>query len=335
MMPSVIGEGAAGALPNGALRVGMIRNPRSHRNKGQAAAEAAKARVPASVSLAMPGSLAELREALRGFATAGIDVLAIDGGDGTVRDVLSCGAAVFGEAWPRLLLEPKGKTNALAIDLGVPPRWQLADGLDAMRTGRTTMRRPVVIERQDGSGEDEDPILGFIFGAGAFNAAIETGQVAHRFGAFQDFAVTCTAAMGALQALFGFGNSPWRRSAGMRITGSGGSDLPHSAAGPVEKRYLALFSTLRRFPAAIAPFAPEHRDIRYLLLDAPIRRVTARLPAILWGGNRSFYPTIGIHRGMGTSFDIDLDDGFILDGEAFAPGRIRLRQGPELHFIVP
>ena len=328
-----------------APRVGMIRNPRSHRNKGHAAEPAAMARVPGSVSLAMPHSLDELTEVLHGFAANGIDVLAMDGGDGTIRDVLSCGAAVFGERWPRILLVPKGKTNALAIDVGVPQQWQLADGLHAWRTGRTIVRRPIVIERvdgrsgngRDGDGSDADdlPIWGFIFGAGAFNAAIATGQVAHRFGAFQDFAVTCTAAMGVMQALFGIGNSPWRRSACMRITAADGTELPHSGRGPLAKRYLALFSTLRRFPARMAPFAPAHGDIRYLLLDAPVRRVTGRLPAIMWGGDRSFYPALGIHRGSGAAFELDMDEGFILDGEAFAPGHIRLRQGPELHFIVP
>ncbi len=316
--------------PPRSMRVGVIRNPRSHGNRDREAEPAATARVPDTVSLVTPRSLAELSAALRGFAEDRVDVIAIDGGDGTVRDVLTCGAALFGDRWPRLLLVPKGKTNALAIDLGIPTHWPLAEGLRAGRAARTVVRRPILIER-----DNDSPIMGFFFGAGAFNAAIATGQTAHRFGAFQGFAVVCTAAMGVTQAVFGFGNSPWRHSARMRITDGGGGELPHSARGPRDRRYLALLSTLRRFPAGIAPFAPADADIRFLLLDAPLRRVTARLPAILWGGSRSFYRSIGVHRGGGATFDFDLDEGFILDGEAFPPDRIRLRQGPELHFIVP
>ena len=62
-----------------------------------------------------------------------IDYLVVDGGDGTVRDVLTCGAGIFGESWPTLIVLPNGKTNALAADLGLPTNWSLSDAMEAIQ----------------------------------------------------------------------------------------------------------------------------------------------------------------------------------------------------------
>jgi len=310
------------------LRIGVIRNPRSHRNR----------RAPPDwsgrpdISVAVPQSKAAIEEALTAFAAQGIDVLMIEGGDGTVRDVLTRGAVVFGERWPLIAMVPKGKTNALALDLELPSHWTFDEAVAAASRGRTVRRRPVVIECED----RERALWGFIFGAGAFNAAIETGQVAHRFGAFQSFAIGLTAVFGLVQALFGIGNSPWRRTAPMRVRDEAdGAELEHSGHGSRTSRYVALFSTLRRFPLGITPFRESDQGMRYLLLDAPVRRVTWRIPSILLGIEGPNDPAIGIHRGVGEAFRIDLDGRFILDGESFGPSRMVLRQGPELEFVVP
>ena len=96
--------------------VGFIRNPKSHRNKGHGEAST----LPAHVIMAEPLTRAELEDALADFARRKIAVLAISGGDGTIRDVLTCGSPLFGNDWPALVILPQGKTNALALDLGVP-----------------------------------------------------------------------------------------------------------------------------------------------------------------------------------------------------------------------
>ena len=324
--------GASGELRQHAAslpRIGIVRNLRSHRNKGSAL----DGPQSSGISVVTPRTRDEIESALERFADEGVGLLVIDGGDGTVRDVLTCGAAVFGNRWPRLIVLPKGKTNALAGDLGVPRKWTLTDALAAVKGGHVVRRRPLVIER---AGPDQRNLWGFIFGAGAFNAAIETGQVTHRFGAFQSFAVGVTATLGLAQALFGIGEGSWRKTAPMRLTAlPDGADLPHSGHGSAASRYLALFSTLHSFPLGMKPFRAGGIGIRYLMLDAPLRRVAALIPSILRGVDRPHYERLGIHRGAVDAVSIALDDRFILDGEAFAPGMLRLRQGPELLFIVP
>ncbi|HCI61787.1 MAG TPA: hypothetical protein DFK09_04890, partial [Erythrobacter sp.] len=77
-------------------RIGIIYNPRSHRNQGQDLACAGAD----TVMVAQPRTREEIAHALAGFARDGIDFLIINGGDGTVRDVLTMGQAVFADRWP-------------------------------------------------------------------------------------------------------------------------------------------------------------------------------------------------------------------------------------------
>lgn len=311
--------------------VGLIRNPKSHRNKGHD--EALRNRM--DVLIAEPRTRAELEDALARFAEAGIDMLAISGGDGTVRDVLTRGAPLFGEKWPFVAVLPQGKTNALALDLGVTGGWALDQAIVAARRGQIIARRPLVVE--DGEGRQRDR-WGFIFGAGVFNAAIDAGQVAHRYGAFQSFAIGVTALFGMAQALFGFGRSPWRNTSRMAFTDvATGEPLPHSEPGESERRYIAGFTTLRRFPLGMKLLAGVDltKPIGYFMVDAPHRRALALVPAAAMGRHGPALARLGMHRGSGEAFDVVLDDGFILDGERFPAGSFRISAGPELMFVTP
>jgi diacylglycerol kinase (ATP) len=316
---------------SGSPLVGLIRNPRSHRNKGHGEALGDRS----DVLLAEPRTKAELEAALARFAEAGIGILAISGGDGTVRDVLTRGAPLFGDNWPKVAVLPQGKTNALALDLGVSRSWSLDEAIAAFMNGSTVARRPIVVAGGHGNQRDR---WGFIFGAGVFNAAIDAGQVAHRFGAFQSFAIGVTALFGMAQALFGFGRSPWRNLYRMIFTqADDGAPLPHSGLGPADSRFMAGFTTLRRFPLGMKLLAgvPEDGSIGYFMIDAPRRRVLARVPRAAMGWHGPALARLGLHRGSGEAFDVVLEDGFILDGERFPSGAFRISAGPELHFIVP
>lgn len=315
--------------PSVSSRIVLLRNPRSHRNRGAAAEDAP------GVAVHAPATREELAVAIARIAAADCcDTLIIDGGDGTLRDVLSCWARHAPARWPRFVLLPKGKTNALAIDIGLPERWPLEAALQAVANGKTVIRRPMLLERLD---TPSAPALGFIVGAGVFPVATDAGQIAHRMGAFQGFAVGVTTAFGMLKGLIGIGRSPWRALYGVDVT-IDGVDAPHSQRSPANKRYAAGFSTLDRFPIGMRPFGREAMNgeaVRFLLVDAPLRRVLARVPAIMAGATSPAYPALGIHRGAAQTIDLDLDSRFILDGEAFSLGSYRITPGPSLAFVVP
>ena len=317
------------APPLGAPLVGVVRNPRSHRNKGLSP-ELADC---ANILVETPRSHDALRETLTGFAARGIDYLAVDGGDGTVRDVLTCGASVFGEAWPTLIVLPKGKTNALAVDLGLPNVWTLAQAMEALGRGQTIVRRPLAVERLGAAGGQ---VQGFILGAGAFTLATQAGQQAHRWGAFNSFAVGLTIVWGLVQALFGRAGNLWRRGTAMRLTSQdSGVELPHSRFGRPGERFVLLASTLERFPLGIRPFGRVHPGLKLAVIDAPVRWMLSLLPVFFTGFDRPFMRRNGFHRIDAEIVELAIGDRFILDGETFPAGRYHLRQGPEVRFVVP
>ncbi len=237
------------------LKVGYIVNPRSHFNRKRDSELSLSGDVLAS----RPADLSDLRAELSRLALAGIDLLVISGGDGTVRDILTHGQSAFGSAWPKIALLPRGKTNALASDLRVPRGWTLADAVQAAQVGRLKTRRPISIMRTHGT--DRTPLLGFVVGAGAFKEATKAGQRAHSLGAFQSLAVVLTAFWAFAQSLLATRQNKWRRGARMTINlGSDNIPLVHSGLGDPAYRQIFFASSLRTLPARINPASVHYWD---------------------------------------------------------------------------
>ncbi|MXO91515.1 hypothetical protein GRI41_11825 [Altererythrobacter aquaemixtae] len=324
-MPSGEDASASGSAPV----VGVIYNPRSHRNQGRYLEAAA---LP-NVHMVEPADHAEISEALARFSKLGIEYLIINGGDGTVRDVLTCGRDVFGDAWPVLAVLPKGKTNALNVDLGAPRGWNLKAALAAFATGQRVARKPVVVAPANGDGPTYQ---GFILGAGGFTLGVRAGQDAHRMGAFNSFAVGVTSVWGVLQGLLGSDKNIWRRGVAMRLLlGREKRELPHSAYGDPARRVFMLSSTLERFPVGLKLFGKFREGLKLFVFDHPRRRTLAYAPAILYGWLPKWLPEKGIHFAAPEHFEMDIGDEFILDGEAFPAGHYHVSTGPELRFVVP
>lgn len=333
------GESGYARLPAGARRapavplVGIIRNPRSHRNKG-IAPEMADC---SNILTETPRTREDLYHTLAAFARRGIDYLVVDGGDGTVRDVLTCGAEIFGDSWPLLMILPKGKTNALTVDLGLPNHWSLTEAMAAAQKGRTVTRRPLRITSVDGDGHGAGCIQGFILGTGAFALATEAGQEAHRRGAFNSFAVGLTILWTVIQVLFGRNGNPWRACMPTRLVDRHtGRDLPRSGPGADDERFMTISTTFEKFPLGIRPFGRNVAPgLKLIVLDWPVRWVVMLIPAILFGLYGRFLARNGVQRFSANDIEIDIGGPFVLDGEAFPAGRYILDEGPQLTFVVP
>lgn len=310
--------------------VGIVRNPRSHRNKG-VDAEMADC---SNILTETPRTREELHHTLAEFARRDIDFLVVDGGDGTVRDVLSCGASIFGDTWPTLMVLPKGKTNALAVDLGLPTHWSLTQALAAVHNGKTISRRPMRLAPADNKAQY---IQGFVLGTGVFALATEAGQEAHRRGAFNSFAVGLSILWAIIQSLFGRSGNIWRDCIPTRIVDrTSGRHLPYTGRGRPDERYMLFATTFERFPLGAKPFGPNPTPgLKLGVIDYPLRWVVALLPAIMYGLRGNFLTRNGTQRFAANNLDIDLGGSFILDGEVFPAGRYVLDEGPEINFVVP
>lgn len=312
-----------------APRIGIIYNPRSHRNQGQDLACTRRD----GIMVAEPNGRAEIADALAGFAASGIDYLIINGGDGTVRDVLTMGRQVFGAQWPQLAVLPKGKTNALNVDLGAPADWTVEGAIAAFATGRRVVRRPLVIR---GARQAGPPITGFILGAGAFTLGTQAGQDAHRIGFFNSLAVASTAVWGMAQAFFGTDANRWRRGTAMAVRiEPGGTPLPHSDHGDPARRSLLFATTLERMPVGVRPFGKLRYGLKLVVMDKPLRRLLASSPAILAGMEPRWLARAGYYQLAPEAFSFTLtDDAVIVDGEAFPPDSYSVEPGPELTFVA-
>lgn len=315
--------------PGEAPRVGVIYNPRSHGNRGVDF----DCGISPHVHIAQPGDRSQLPTALEDFAASGIDLLVINGGDGTVRDVLTCGAPIFGDEWPTLAVLPKGKTNALTVDLGVPANWTLQNAIDAFDADKRVHRRPIAVSALD--GETASHLFGFILGAGSFTTATRAGQSAHRLGAFNAMAVGVTALWGVAQWLFASRENAWRRGARMKVSlGANGAPLAHSGHGDPAWRQMLFATTLETLPAGLAPFGRLRKGLRLAALDQISRRSTFVIPAVMRGKTLPNLRERGIHQVATPQFTLDIEDQFIFDGEAFPAGRYSVGQGPNLEFVT-
>ena len=303
------------------IRAGVIHNPKSRHNRG-----AEPPRASDGVLVEAPRGRKALDETLARFAAAGVDLLVVDGGDGTVREVLTRTPRHFKTAAPALAVLPSGKTNALAFDLDAPRDWTLEAVLDSARQGRFCTRRPLEVIR---AGEEAPLVRGFIFGAGAFVRATDLAQRTHRMGAFEEVAVGLTLSVAVFRTLFGGPRSGWRAGEPMQL----GFDGDATRDGCV---FLLLASTLERLPLGVQPFGPPNAGaLRSLAVEAPPKRLLSVLPQLLSGADAPWLAASGYHQREFERLEVTLDTSFVLDGETFPGGELTLRRGAPLEFVAP
>lgn len=300
------------------LKVGIIRNAKARLNIARRGLN-----VGLAAHCAMPRSYDELDDALATFARTGINALVIDGGDGTVRDVLTAAAHHFRGVFPKVAVLPSGKTNALATDLRLPQGWTEQAAIEALRAGRTEERGPLEIWRPGMAVAEQ---RGFIFGAGAFVRATALAQDTHRLGAFNGLAVGLSVAGAVAQTLFGRSDNVWRRGTPMRIA-------PANAQATSGAKYIFFGSTLTRLPLDLRPFGRPRPGMKALCIDAPPAGLARALPAVLAGYDLPAGG--GYRRDDSDSMALTVGSDIVLDGETFAGGEMTLRHGAPIRFAVP
>lgn len=301
--------------------MGVIRNPRAHRLRG-----VVRPADGPSLMVAEPRSRGELAAALRGFAAAGVVRVVVEGGDGTVRDVVGAAPEAFEGRPLELAVVPVGKTNALAHDLGARPGWTVAA---AVASPRTRVRSPIEIGRADGTGPLQ---RGFVFGAGVFVGAIRLAQRAHRARLFGGLAVGAALGGAGARTALGGRTGPWRSGVALRVRPDAASSIEE---GWDDTRFLLLASTLERLPLGVRPFGPPRPGLKVLEVAGSPARLRAALPLILSGRDRPWLAAAGYRRLDVERLHLGLHTPYVLDGEEFAGGELLLSRGAPLTFVTP
>jgi hypothetical protein len=296
------------------MRVGVVRNPMSHANIGRSESDTGDASTTDAVLLVEPATPEALEQDLQAFAQCGVKMLVIDGGDGTIRDVLSRAATIFGDAMPLIALIPSGKTNVLAIDLGVPRDWTLAKALAAAKSPEAVIkhRAPLEVRWDDG----RPSLRGFVFGLGAFVRATSLAQTVHKTGAFHSIAVAMSVLGALVGTVMGGKRDQWR--AGVPLCLAIDGEETRTA-----DRFLVLATTLKRLPFGVKPF------------DAPPRRLPGAFPALLAGKESAWSGRYGYRRGDADRLRITTNQPLVVDGDVYdGSGGLTVVLAPTLRFLA-
>lgn len=297
-------------------RLGVVSNLRAgSRSRGR---DAQRLEVPRHEDLILieTETRDDLPEALRVLAAKGVDVLAVDGGDGTLHQVLCeiMRGKAFGEI-PALAPLRGGRTNMSAIDLGAQRSRDRAvsELFSACREGRLDERR---VDRQVlriKPGRGADPLYGFFVGTGLVRRAIEwihtvfpTGRARGVFGG------GVTTASVLLRAVFG------QRGGILR------GDVHRLAIDgePIEatEYMLLMATTLQRLFLRLDPFwGREQAPVRFTGIAWQCRSLPTAIARVLAGRSEPLRWEDGYLSRNAGRLDIGFDCGFTIDGELFEP----------------
>ncbi len=321
--------------PPTAPRIGVISNLRSRQNlRGMPAIRAVLAERPAVLHRELR-SRDDDPAAVRDLAEAGVEIVVISGGDGTVQGILSelVNSGLFAEL-PKIVVLPSGMTNLIAADVGLHgrPAESLARFIDAAGGGalRLTRRRLITMRY----AADRPPAHGFFLGTAAFYRGTMLGRdQVHRLGIQKSAAAGLALFWFLFRALFGRNSaSPLYRGEPMTIR------LDGNALSEPEQ-FVVLGTTLDRLILGLMPFWGDGPGVlRYTSVSYPARRFARALLPLMRGRPRPWMAAFGYHSGRYDEVSLVTDCPIVMDGEVFPVSRdlpVLLRADREIVFVRP
>ncbi len=299
-------------------KIGLVTNPQSQYNRrhGTDAVERVVNGAPDIVHATLQ-DMDRLPGVLSGFAAEGVDILAVNGGDGTVQGVLTevLEGRPFSPA-PPLVILPGGMTNTIADNVGLrgSPAQALSQLMAAVRHNPGGLRR---IERpilRVENGATHRPQRGMLFGTAGIVRTIEVCRdEAHGRGLKSDWANGATLVGLLADWLFLGGCSEVFRGDEMAISVDG---------EPAEygSKVVVLATTVDRMFLRSRPFwNTETGPVKFTSIAHPPKNLLRRVYKILYGGpHRTFpegtYQSRGAHRLV-----LQMTCPYMVDGQVHEP----------------
>jgi diacylglycerol kinase family enzyme len=310
----------------------LISNPTSGHNREQFASIRSRIEKNPHIHHRITHSAAEIAPALQQLAALNIEVLAINGGDGTVAAILGelLESGVF-DRLPLIALLPGGTANMNAGDVGVRGslakavarfcRWSAGERMTAgMVRSRALLRVVTDCSRP--------PRYGMFLGAGA---VIHGTEYAHREihsrGLRDDFSL----ALGTLRTVWGvLRNDPnFNRHIAITLT------LDDREQTRFDTLILVV-STLQRLSFGMRPFWNlEPGAIRLTLMEQGCSRFARTFFSIVRGHpNRNAVPGSGYHSHNANSIRLAMAGKINLDGELIDVNtEVAINASPPLEFL--
>lgn len=317
------------------MRIGVLNNLRAGRNQRRIARMLSFLRECPEIPHVETESGTHVHEALSTLAAYEIDILAVNGGDGTLQRVLTelLSSKTFTPV-PLIVPLRGGRTNMIALDIG-----SQRDPVAALAALRNVTRsqdplnghiveRPVLRMDVEADGVTQ---YGMSFSVGLLPRAIE---LTHRM--FPE---------GRAQGVFGSGvvvGGLALRAAFGKLDGILQPDpmeiVLDGQALAAKEFVLMLVTTLERFFLKIRPFwGRESAPIRFMAVAAGAMFSLPAVPKILYGRPPAWItPEVGYTSNNVEHISLRADCGLVMDGEMFAPrpGRVvRLSATERVRFV--
>lgn len=315
------------------MRIGVLTNLRAGRSDARTARVLRElARHPGVLrretrtNRAVPDAVAE-------FASEGVELLVLCGGDGTVHHALTAMFAHGEKRWRPLVAPVRcGRTNMIALDVGArrDPVRALRDVLQAAREGRLDGR---VVERpllEVDLGPTDGVRHAMFFGAGVLHRAIRLTHDAFPEGRAQGVFGAALVTGTLLARVIAGDHSGVLDPDKMQIA------LDRTPVVP-EQFVLVMATTLDRLFLRLRPFwGTEPGPVRVSTMAAGAKGLARSLPRVLRGrpplpGATSGLVSRNVHEAA-----FRLDCGLTVDGELFEaePGRVvTLRSRERVRFV--
>ena len=315
-------------------RLGVLSNPNSGGNRKGLAAVNLELRNQADALHREAVTVADTAAALVEFMRSGVDLVAINGGDGTIQTVLT---ALFDrkpyEQIPLLAILRAGTDSIIARDIGIIGsrdrglrkliNWaRKPDGTGASVT------RPVIRLQ---SSSRPHPLYGMIFGSAVlYQAILFCRRNIHTMGVTGALAPSLTLARFLLGVI--------RRNPQFASTAPMAIELDRAA--PIENDFLmVLVSTVNRFFLGLRPFwGTETGPLHFTAIADRAQHLMRVLPSMARGQRcRLRTPENGYFSHNASEVRLKLNSGFMLDGELHPVGpdsqEVVLNNGGQASFL--
>lgn len=292
-------------------RIGLLSNPHSGRNRRMLGHLQTIVTAAGGIHHEITPDVSDIPLALRRMAQADIEVVAVNGGDGSVALVLGCllsGDSPFPSP-PLLCALPGGTTNVTVGDVGI------RGGLDtallrllAWRNGKLEGRelsRPVIGVR---GARGRVLGCGLVFGAGAVVTGIEYWQESVRSRGMRS---EYSSGVAMVRTLWGMlrGHERFARPVRMQL------QLPGATSVDADFTLLTV-STLERLFLGIHPFwGQETGALRITAIERGARGFARALPSILAGRAPVHADDGGYHSANTETLLLGFNGSYTMDGE--------------------
>lgn len=318
-----------------AMRVGVVSNPRAGRNAARASEMAALLTGQRDVAHVATDDPDNLPGVLKRFADEGVGLLIVNGGDGTLQQVLTVLlTGDVSEGFPLVAPLRGGRTNMSAIDIGCQPDSVKALGC-LIETARSRALGERIVDRsvlRIDMGPDDGVQYGMFCGVGVIHRAVDLIHRAFPPGKRSRGALGAGVLTGVLVARAAL------RSASGILTPDRIEVLLDGQPVLQQEFQLAITTTLGRLFLQMQPFwGQEAAPVRVTTIAASARRKWLAAVGILRGRPRPHVtPSTGYTSRNVRCAELHLDCGLCVDGELFAPRRdriVRIEADSRIRFV--